>query len=208
MKLKLLYVLSLLSLASFKGLCEGPGRSSQMFADTSAPEHRVFLGLATGLNNGTGLFGVTCEVYLHKGLNAIGGLGLGSWGYKPMIGLRYYFDYPYRYAIGVSYSYATGTGNTPIPVDLQVIDTTGKAVRKQVPVLYQGLSLFNFTASKFWRIGKHHRFNIEAGYSVPLREGYAFRIASNDKVTRESIALLHFIQPGGIIISASFSFRL
>ena len=208
MKLKLLSLLFLMTLVSASAFCFEPGKTSKAEADTNAPDHRVFLGLATGFRNSTGLFGVTCEVYLYKGLNAIAGIGIGTWGYKPMVGLRYYFDYPYRYAIGMSYSYATGGGNTPISLELDVIDTAGATVRKSVPVKLSGVSVVNFSIMKFWRLGKHHRFNVEVGYSAPFQEGYAFKILSDDRVTQQSLQVLQILQPGGFMIGASFSFRL
>lgn len=207
MRAKYLYVMLLT--CAFSSTAFGkeptPGRAE---ADTNARKPSFYLGLATGLNNSTGFFGVTGEIHVQKRLNIIAGLGLGTWGFKPMIGLRYYFDYPYRYAIGMTYSYAMGTGKAPIALNLDVIDTAGAVVNKPIPVIVKGISVLNFTAMKFWRVGKQHRFNVEVGYSVPLDDGYGFRIMSNDFVTRESISVLHQIQPGGLILGASFSFGL
>src|SRR5688572_31232931 len=77
-------------------------------AEIEEPAPATYIGLGSGVENFTGLLGVSIEANLQGNFSLYGGLGLGSWGYKFSGGFKYYPEYPYRWAYCASISHATG----------------------------------------------------------------------------------------------------
>ena len=63
-----------------------------------------------------------------------------------------------------------------------------------------------FAAYHYWNLGKrYNRFYIEPGYSIPLST-VKYVQKTGDPITSESAHRIKLTSPGGIIISAGFSF--
>jgi hypothetical protein len=170
---------------------------------------RLYLGIGSGINNYVGIIGPNAEFRLSKkvGISAIAGVGLGSWGYKVSTGFRFYFKYPLKFAFNIGYSYATGLPE--LSTQLDYYDLNGKLVTKNnVRIALNGVHLINFSFLYFFRMGDNNRFSIEAGYSVGLKSGNNFTVLDNGvrQLTKESIKVLNFIEPGGVILGINFYF--
>lgn len=165
-----------------------------------APVSKTFLGVASGLENFTGLLGPSLEVNVSGGFSVYGGIGLGSWGYKMSGGLKYYSDYPYGWAWCLSVSHATGLRDFETELETQ-------SGRRLVLIDLLPCQTLNLTAQHHWRLGKKNRFNLEFGYSIPLTYD-AYTIKDGSVLTDPSELALRILQPGGLMIGIGFSFGL
>src|ERR1700749_1816190 len=66
----------------------------------------------SGINNNTGLLGVSFDKPVAKSVSVAGGIGISSWGYKFYVGSTYYLKPCHRgFAFGGGLTYNTGLHN-------------------------------------------------------------------------------------------------
>lgn len=164
-----------------------------------------YIGIGTGFN-ATGVVGITYEHIFMEHIGTYVNLGIGSWGYKLGGGGRLYFRNAHSGAIGINVSHCTGA--TGVKSELGVIQN-GQSVKKQIEYNAHAVQVLNISYLKFWQLGQKARFNIEAGYSVPL-DG---KSSDNYTIVTPGITLdeaseksLKVIQPGGLILAIGFTF--
>ena len=205
-----LAVVSLASMFCFEANAENPKnkkRNMYMSSDTLPVDPpKIFIGVGTGINNFSGIIGPSAEFSIKNTASIFLGGGLGSWGFKYSVGGRYYFSYPRKSAVSISYSGAGGASKAT--VKLNTLDMNGATVLKNVDIKLKPVSVLNFSYLYFFRLGKKHRFNLEAGYGVNLSGKNNFQVLSNDVITKSSYDVINFIQPGGIILAAGFTFGI
>ena len=169
---------------------------------------KIYLGPATGFNYINGLLGGQFEYNFTDQVSAFGGVGIGSWGYKLGFGFKYYpQQFPFKSAIGLYYAIATGLPRLELNQDSLVNGQKVSSVT--VPVSLQPVHLINFTYSYYWKLGKHNRFHLEAGYSIAVNRGYNFTaLDPKNKPNGNTIRILNFLEPGGILLGIGFTFAL
>lgn len=128
------------------------------------------------------------------------GVGLGAWGSKYTIGIKY--DKTYH----GGWSYCVGFSNCPGLKDVTVkIDKNGD--KQEATVDYLTASTMNFSMIYGIPFAKTSSFNIEFGYAVPLQsEPWKITKGANDSEDIKKV--LNFIRPGGLMLGLGLSFGL
>lgn len=166
---------------------------------------KFYLGVSTGINQGTGLIGPTFEYEVAHNLTVNGAVGLASWGYKATGGIKYYLNYPGSWAFSLGYSYATGLNDFSVEFeDGFVQGTSGK---QTVIIDLLPASTVNISAIKYWLLGKQkkNRLHLELGYAIATADN---RYETSATLTKEGKNFMTILQPGGLLLGVGFSFGL
>lgn len=163
--------------------------------------HPFYLGVGTGIDNFTGLIGLSGTIRLYDKLALRGGIGLSGWGYKNSIGLKYDLDDEGRWSYCLGYSYSSGLENLKLNMELE------SGVEKDVAINYLSASTLNLAADRNWRVGKANLFYLELGYAVPLQSN-RWRVTDGSALSGTSKTILNSLQPGGLIVAAGFAFKI
>ena len=161
----------------------------------------VYIGIGSGLNNYTGLAGVSLNIRVIDRLFVQGGAGLGSWGSKLSAGLRYDLGYDKGWSFGAGISSCSGIPNFPANLELQ------SGVKGDVKVDLLRANTLNLKATHNWLLGGHNIFYVEFGYAVPLQSS-PWRVIDNSVISQNSKKVLDLIAPGGLLVGLGFSFGL
>ena len=164
-----------------------------------------FLGFSTGINNYAGLFSITGEYAFAKPVSVYGGLGIGTWGTKTSIGLRYYLDYPQEWSFNVSYSHCSGLDELEIDMEEEFVE--GQSGKEKVDFKLKSINTVNLSATKHWMIGKRkvNRIHLEIGYAIPTATE---RYDTSVELTSKGKTFMRMMEPGGIIIGTGITFGL
>lgn len=169
------------------------------------PAKRFYLGVSTGLNNNAGLLGITGELQLVNNLSINGGLGVGSWGVKSGVGLKYYLHYPSGFSFNIGYARASGIDDIEIEMEQEFL--RGQSGKQSIPFSFLPASVVNLSATKHWLIGKRkvNRFHLEFGYAVRTASD---RYRTTALLSDDGKTFMRLLQPGGLILSTGFSFGI
>jgi hypothetical protein len=159
------------------------------------------IGLGTGINNYTAIFGLSANLRIYNKLSLQGGIGIGGWGNKYSIGIKYNYYYDGGWSYGFGYSVCPGENN--IKANLQVTSGT----TQQVTLNYLTASTVNLKVGRSWRIGQKNTFYMEYGYAIPIQSN-PWKVTDNSVLSSTSISALKLIQPGGLIIGLGFTFGI
>jgi len=183
--------------------------SASYAQDETRDVKKLYLGLSTGIDNPVGFLGFTAEYQFVKNLSAYGGVGLGTWGGKAALGMRYYLNYPGSWAFGIGWAGASGAKDVKIKVE-QEDNNTGTKETNSVTFDLDPVSTINLSATKFWLLGKRkvNRLHLELGYAIPLQNNAYTIKDSAEPLSSAGKFAMRIAQPGGIIIGAGFSFGL
>ncbi|HEY4785106.1 MAG TPA: hypothetical protein VIH57_03615 [Bacteroidales bacterium] len=160
-----------------------------------------YLGLGTGINSYTGLLGISGNLRVYHKLFIQGGLGVGSWGSKMTIGLRYDMSYQKGWSYGIGFSSCSGLTDFKTNMEL----TSG--IKKEVTMDLLRAYTLNLKATRNWKLGKNNTFYLEFGYAIPLQSS-PWRIKDGSELSSTSIAVMNTISPGGLLIGLGFTFGL
>lgn len=165
----------------------------------------LYLGVGTGINAYTGLVGVSAEFNIAKPISIVGALGIGSWGTKSSIGLRYYPHYPNQWAFTVSYSHCSGINDVDVKFEEDFIKGQDGSQTYKIDLL--SINTVNISAMKHWLIGKRkvNRIHVELGYAIPTSSD-RYRIGA--ELTNDGKTFMQLLEPGGIMIGTGFTFGL
>lgn len=163
--------------------------------------HPLYLGVGTGIDNFTGLIGVSGTLRVYDQLAVRGGLGIGGWGYKSSIGLKYDTRDAGGWSYCLGYSYCSGLTNLKLNMELESGST------KNVQVDYLSASTLNLAIDRNWKVGKANIFYLEFGYAVPM-QGKRWKITDGSAISSTSENVLKISQPGGLIFGVGFAFGL
>ncbi len=167
-----------------------------------------YLGFGGGINNYLGLIGPSVEYQFAQNFTGFGGLGLGSWGNKASIGVRYYSNFPKGWAFGAGLSFSGGQDDVIYKMpENTLVGVSGEA---DVAFNLNPTSTFNLTATRFWQLGSSgkNRFNIELGYAFALKTRPFTVVDSRIQLNRNGFTYMDILQPGGVILGLGFSFGL
>lgn len=149
----------------------------------------IYLGLSTGMNNFNSALGLTASVRLKEKLFARFGAGVGGWGQKFSIGIKYDLKRDMRYTKGWSFAIGYSHNTQPNWYDSSVRPLSADAIN--LSTIY----------TKFR--GRKKSFYVEVGYSIPLQQQPWIVL---NPIDQYEIASLRLGQPGGLIIGLGFNF--
>lgn len=163
------------------------------------PLSKLQIRLSTGANNFTSLLGIGLNVRVKDHVLACGGIGLGGWGFKTALGVKYEmkpdnsgwaFQGGYSVSSGISeLSYTSSSNNSNDKISLQL----NKA------------HALNFSAAYNFAFKKgRHNFYLECGYSVPLSTD-PWVIKNGVSLSDTDKRVFRLLQPGGIILGLGFN---
>lgn len=161
----------------------------------------VYLGIGTGINNYTGLIGLSVNLRAYDKIFIQGGIGIGSWGTKMTIGLRYDLSYKKGWSFGVGIS--TCSGLTDFKTNLELQNGTSKDVILDL----NRANTLNLKATYNFRLGKNNNFYLEFGYAAPL-ETSPWTVKDGSVLSSTSMSVMEMVAPGGILIGLGFTFGL
>jgi hypothetical protein len=173
---------------------------------TDEPETRsLYLGFGTGINTYSGALGITGEFHIASPVSLVGSLGIGSWGSKSSIGLRYYPHYPNQWAFTVSYSHCSGMNDVDLKLEEDFVK--GQDGSKTYKVDLRSINTVNISAMKHWMIGKRkiNRIHLEIGYAIPTSTD-RYRVPA--ELTDKGKTFMRLLEPGGVIIGTGITFGL
>jgi len=171
-----------------------------LFGLTNLHAQRCYLGAGVGINNSSGMLGVTFEAPINTHFSAKLGAGLGGWGSKISIAAKYYKEFPSSLSFGIGYSTASGSRNFEYKMELE--DGT---MSKEKFNLYRA-HMIDFTIGKSW--GQKVRFNVECGYSLKIAGGDYKHLNATQDLSEDSKEVLDMVSPGGLIVGLGLSFGL
>lgn len=165
---------------------------------------KFYLGFGMGLNNYCGMLGIGADLRVYKRLLVRVGAGIGSWGNKLTVGLRYQRRYTKGWVYGIGYSSCSGLTNFKIQLPT---GSNSAPVNKEVTLDLLHASTFNLTTSYNWVFHSHHKFFIEFGYAFAL-ETNPFVVKDGSVLTDVGVATLKLVRPGGLITGVGLMFGL
>lgn len=162
---------------------------------------KFYLGVGTGINSYTGLLGLSGNLRIKNTFFVQGGLGLGAWGYKSSIGLRYDMNYEKGWSYGVGVS--SNSGLRDFKTDLEVDSGNTQEVTMDLLKAYT----LNLKASHNWKVGAKNTFYLEFGTAIAL-QSTPWRITDGSTLSSTSEDVLALLSPGGFILGLGFTFGL
>lgn len=169
------------------------------FSDRESSD--VYLGLGTGINNYTGLAGLSLNVRIINNVYIQGGLGISTWGYKRNIGLRFDKSDGKGWSFIAGYTNCSGLNN----VELELENSMN--FKETVTLDLKSKSALDLKASHKWNSGRKNFFYIDLGYSIPLEETQ-YRVIYGGSINTASEQVLDILSPGGVIIGLGYMFGL
>lgn len=161
---------------------------------------KIFLGVGHGINNHCGIVGGLLEFAPLKKFSLVGGFGLGSWGIKTALGIRYYNrGFPHKLFYGLTYTSAGGMQDYEIEIE------TTRSKKELVQMDLNRARNLALSIGYQWRLFKNGRLNCEIGYSVPLQEKAYSVVTPGVELTEGSENIMQFKTPGGLVIGLGFS---
>ncbi len=168
------------------------------FEEESNPP-KFYLGIGTGINSYTALIGLSGNYRMTDHLFLQGGLGIGGWGYKVSLGIRYDRSLGSGWMYGVGLSSCSGLQDFETELEVQTGDT--QDVMLDLNRAYN----FNIKVGYNWIIGRDNSFYLEFGYAVPL-QSQVWEVTDGSVLSPTSIQVMNFISPGGILLGLGFNF--
>ncbi|MDA3893252.1 MAG: hypothetical protein PF517_16440 [Salinivirgaceae bacterium] len=179
---------------------------STLFAQFEKAEEQTqvtnaFLGISSGINNMSGLLGVTGEVRLVNNFSIFGAAGIGGWVTKASAGVKYYRSFPYQTHFALSFSSASGIDEFEMELETEDGDS------EDVTMNLKSAKNLNLIIGYNWKVFSRARFHFDFGYSVPL-QSKAYEITSNHELSKDSETIMNMMTPGGLIVGLGISFSL
>lgn len=168
----------------------------------SADNPTFYLDLSTGLDNHTGIIGLAALFPFTEKVGLRTGIGLGAWGTKFGIGLKFENRLSKGWGAGIGYSHCPGMDD----IDLTMTDQTGATREVNFDLLQVGS--INFTLNHNWVFRNKNIFFIEFGYATPTGGEEFYRINDGSTLTPEEELVMNIIRPGGVILALGFKFAI
>jgi hypothetical protein len=174
-------------------------------ASAESEPRSLYLGFGTGINAYSGVMGITAEFRVAQPVSLVGALGVGSWGSKTSIGIRYYPHYPGEWSFTLGYSHCSGFADMKLKMDEDFVkDQDGT---QEIEFDLRSINTVNLSATKHWMIGKRkiNRIHLELGYAIPTSSE---RYKTSAELTDEGKVFMRMLEPGGIMIGTGITFAL
>jgi hypothetical protein len=165
---------------------------------------KFYLGIGSGINSYVGMIGLGADVRILNPLFIRAGIGIGSWGTKTTIGIKYERKHTKGWVYGIAYESSSGLKDFKTKLE---VDTLSSTIKKEVTIDLLRASSVNLTASYNWIFKKHNKFFIEFGYGIRV-EQHPYKVKDNSKLTNLSIQTLRILSPGGLVFGLGVMFAL
>ncbi len=170
---------------------------------TNAVEERSsYLGIATGINNISGIGGITFETPFSDNFSAKVGAGFGGWGVKLGVAAKYYRQYAKSWSFGAGYSTASGLDKLPLEQKKAFSSNTTETIE----INLKRAHMIDLVAGKSW--GGKVRFNLELGYAVRVAGGTFAPSNKTDVLAETTVQALNLLSPNGLILGLGLTFKL
>jgi hypothetical protein len=205
-KAMLLLIVLLPGILTYAQSNGGTESGREGFKSHHAKDAPFYITVSSGLNNNTGIFGVTLELPVSKNVSLEAGIGEGTWGYKAYLGGKYFLrPHHLGWAFGAGITYCGGLNN------FQENLNTVSGYTEPVVLDLNPQTNFMLAAYRYWRLGRGaNRIYMELGYSVRLTGGDLFDQQDNgsDPIDDNSANTIKLLAPGGLIAALGFSFGI
>lgn len=162
----------------------------------------LHVGFGTGVNAYTGYLGSVAEYRLSDRISTFGALGVGSWGVKTGIGLKYLtIDNPVLSAVSLGYSHAFGRKNFEMSVNVY-----GRSLPVDVDVDFLRSGAINMVFEHFFMLKNNNRLVVFVGYGFKTTSNPWVINGENVRIRKEEKSSLDMRQPGGFIFGATYMF--
>jgi hypothetical protein len=188
-------LITLISLTVFKANAQ----SSNSIKTDTLPN--FYLGIGTGMNNYTGLLGLSINLRLQNKVFFQGGLGIGTWGSKYTIGLRLDRSYGKGWSYGIGFSSCSGLRDFKTNLELQ------SGIKQDVTLDLLRANTLNLKATHNWMIHKRNTFYVDLGYAIALQSS-PWKVTDGSEISTTSKSALDMLAPGGVILGLGFTFGL
>lgn len=161
------------------------------------PIPSVYIGIASGINNYSGLIGIGLEAPVSPPISLFGQAGLGTWGTKVGGGLRYYQN-PNLYGSAWSVGYSQASGLTDFEVEMEIENPK----RNETVLLdLEKVGTLNLEYSYNIRVGTKSKISLHLGYAFPLSKGDNYILKTPGvQLSTTSKQSLKMLQPGGLLV--------
>ena len=176
-------------------------KESLVYKSDTLPSFSI--GLGSGINNFTGLIGLSVGIRFIDKLSIRAGFGTGFWGAKYTGGLKYDMRYNGGWSYGIGYSICPANNTMEMPV----FDDKGKDTGKKYTITFLKASTINVTATRSWKIGRRNTLYLDLGYAVAL-EDKPWKILTREPLPESNEFIYKLYKPGGLIIGFGFTFGL
>jgi len=165
---------------------------------------RNFFGLASGINANSGLIGVNVELGVARHVSVAAGGGLGLWGKKGSLEVKYYLKDCYRsWAVGLAVTRSSGLNG--VLIDEAPVDSTQHLIT--INLLPQTNIALQFY--KYWRLGrKSNRMYIHFGWSFATTTE-KYRVVDSVSLYPDDLdSATRLLAPGGLSFGFGFNFGI
>ena len=177
---------------------ESENKNAEPFQAPSA-----YIGFSTGINNMIGVLGPQLDIVLNKNLTLGAGIGLSTWGTKWALNMKFYPKGWYQFYVKGGYSKNSGL------VDFETELELASGRTEKVLMDLEPMGNVFFAAGYAWKIGKRHKFFVEAGYAVPIETDDYYELHDDSlELSGTSETVMQMLQPGGLVISLGLSFAM
>jgi len=161
-----------------------------------------YLGIGTGWNSFSGIFGVIANLKLNENIYAKGALGICSWGAKYSIGLKYEPNIKGGLGYNASFSHYNGAKDVKITLD-------NNGDKQKVRMDLNSTNTIDLNLSYSWAFGKTKSkiLYLDLGYSI-LLDSSPWKVVDGTELTEKSKDVIKILEPGGIIVGVGFIFGL
>ena len=172
--------------------------------EAPAPPSDFSCGVESGWNSYAGILGGRFEYRALGSFALNAGFGVGTWGFRPSLGMRYYLSYPYGLAFGMGAAYNTGEEKYDHKVMTE--DAAGLRTKQTVTFVLKPTTVINLTALYAWRTSGGDRLYLEIGWGFPLNNSpYRYTTETGNTLTQGTKDKIKISKPGGLIVAAGYT---
>lgn len=163
----------------------------------------IYLELSSGIDNHVGLFGLGILYPINQKVAIRGGAGIGIWGLKTSLGVKFQNLETQKWGFGIGTSYCPGVK------EFEMNLSDDPAYEEIFYIKMKPAGSLNLTANRSWKFSSNMIFYMETGYAIPLSsskpvdfkdpDGY---LTSQDEADLQ--ALMNVLKPGGLILALGF----
>lgn len=157
-----------------------------------------YIDFSSGIDNYSGLFGLGLQMPFNDDSSLRTGLGIGSWGLKFSVGIKYESLTTNGWGFGLGYSHCPGLSN----MNLTFTDPSGSHKVVNIDLLQAGS--VNLTVNRNWVFRGNKIFYLETGYALETGRSEFYRHNSGPSLSFEEEQVLAILKPGGIVLAVGF----
>ena len=154
-----------------------------------------YFAIGSGIDNYTGIIGIGAYIPIAEKLMIRGGAGIGGWGGKLSLGIKYQDLMERGVGFGLGYSYCSGLSDFDAPLP----DQNGEEITVNMDLKSAGS--INLTVNKNWVFPRGNVFYIESGYAIGVGKNPFYEINDGTILSENADLILNVMRPGGLILA-------